>query len=53
MKIKSIHFQDVGPLGNQPIGLVNDWDDSLELNYGKFGDLLERVKIVTGGASDD
>ena len=30
MKIKSIHFQDVGPLGNQPISLVNDWDDSLE-----------------------
>ena len=30
MKIKSIHFHDVGPLGNQPIGLVNDWDDSLE-----------------------
>lgn len=30
MKIKSIHFHDVGPLGNQPISLVNDWDDSLE-----------------------
>lgn len=30
MKIKSIHFQDVGPLGNQSISLLNDWDDSLE-----------------------
>ena len=31
MKIKTIHFQDVGPLGDQSISFVNDWDDSLEL----------------------
>ena len=30
MKIKAIHFHDVGPLGEQAIHLVNDWDDSLE-----------------------
>lgn len=30
MKIKTIHFQDVGPLGDQSISLVNDWDDALE-----------------------
>lgn len=30
MKIKSLHFQDVGPLGNQSINLLNDWDDSIE-----------------------
>ena len=28
-------------------------DDGVKVNYGKFGDLLEGVKIVTGGASDD
>lgn len=30
MKIKATYFNDVGPLGNQSIDLVNDWDDSLE-----------------------
>ena len=30
-----------------------DLDDGVKVNYGKFGDLLEGVKIVTGGASDD
>ena len=28
-------------------------DDGVKVNYGKFGDLLEGVKIITGGASDD
>jgi hypothetical protein len=30
-----------------------DLDDGVKVNYGKFGDLLEGVKIVTGGTSDD
>ncbi len=30
MKIKALYFKDVGPLGNQCIDLVNDWDDSIE-----------------------
>ena len=30
-----------------------DLDDGVKVNYAKFGDLLEGVKIVTGGASDD
>lgn len=30
MKIHSMHFQDVGPLGDQAINLQNDWDDSIE-----------------------
>ncbi len=30
MKIQSLHFQDVGPLGDQTINLRNDWDDSIE-----------------------
>jgi hypothetical protein len=30
-----------------------DLDDGVKVNYGKFGDLLDSVKIVTGGASDD
>jgi type II restriction/modification system DNA methylase subunit YeeA len=30
-----------------------DLDDGVKVNYGKFGDLLEGVKIITGGASDD
>ena len=30
-----------------------DLDDGVKVNYGKFGDLLEGVKIVTGGSSDD
>jgi energy-coupling factor transporter ATP-binding protein EcfA2 len=30
MKIRTIHFQEVGPLGDQSISFVNDWDDSLE-----------------------
>jgi type II restriction/modification system DNA methylase subunit YeeA len=30
-----------------------DLDDGVKVNYGKFGDLLDSVKIVTGGISDD
>lgn len=30
-----------------------DLDDGVKVNYGKFGDLLDSVKTVTGGASDD
>jgi len=30
-----------------------DLDDGVKVNYGKFGDLLDSVKVVTGGASDD
>lgn len=30
-----------------------DLDDGVKVNYGKFGDLLHSVKIVTGGGSDD
>jgi predicted ATPase len=30
MKIQSLHFLDVGSLGEQDISLINDWDDSIE-----------------------
>ena len=30
-----------------------DLDDGVKVNYGKFGDLLESVKAVTAGASDE
>lgn len=30
-----------------------DLDDGVKVNYGKFGDLLDGVKIVTGGSADD
>ena len=30
-----------------------DLDDGVKVNYGKFGDLLEGVKVVTGGTGDD
>jgi hypothetical protein len=30
-----------------------DLDDGVKVNYGKFGDLLEGVKVVTGGAGED
>ena len=30
-----------------------DLDDGVKVNYAKFGDLLDSVKLVTGGASDD
>lgn len=30
-----------------------DLDDGVKVNYGKFGDLLDSVKIVTGGTADD
>ncbi len=30
-----------------------DLDDGVKVNYGKFGDLLEGVKLVTGGAGED
>ena len=30
-----------------------DLDDGVKVNYGKFGDLLDNVKGITGGAGDD
>lgn len=30
-----------------------DLDDGVKVNYGKFGDLLDSVKAVTGGAADE
>lgn len=30
-----------------------DIDDGVKVNYGKFGDLLDSVKVVTGGAGDE
>lgn len=30
-----------------------DLDDGVKVNYGKFGDLLDSLKVVTGGAGDD
>ncbi len=30
-----------------------DLDDGVKVNYGKFGDLLEGVKTVTGGSGDE
>jgi hypothetical protein len=30
-----------------------DLDDGVKVNYGKFGDLLEGVKVVTGGSGDE
>jgi type II restriction/modification system DNA methylase subunit YeeA len=30
-----------------------DLDDGVKVNYGKFGDLLDGVKAVTGGAGDE
>lgn len=30
MKIKSMHFHDVGPLGDQAIELANEWDGTIE-----------------------
>ena len=30
-----------------------DLDDGVKVNYGKFGDLLDSVKVVTGGANED
>ncbi len=30
-----------------------DLDDGVKVNYAKFGDLLDSVKLVTGGAGDD
>ncbi len=30
MKIKAMHFHDVGPLGDRSIEFVNDWDGSIE-----------------------
>lgn len=30
-----------------------DLDDGVKVNYGKFGDLLEGVKAVTGGSGDE
>jgi hypothetical protein len=30
-----------------------DLDDGVKVNYGKFGDLLAEVKVVTGGKAED
>ena len=30
-----------------------DLDDGVKVNYGKFGDLLDNVKAISGGSSDD
>ncbi len=30
-----------------------DLDDGVKVSYGKFGDLLDSVKVVTGGVGDD
>jgi hypothetical protein len=30
-----------------------DLDDGMKVKYGKFGDLLDSVKVVTGGARDE
>lgn len=30
-----------------------DVDDGVKVNYGKFGELLDSVKVVTGGAGDE
>ena len=30
-----------------------DLDDGVKVNYGKFGDLLDNVKGITGGSSED
>lgn len=30
-----------------------DLDDGVKVNYGKFGDLLDSVKVITGGNGDD
>lgn len=30
-----------------------DLDDGVKVNYGKFGDLLDGVKAITGGSGDD
>ena len=30
-----------------------DLDDGVKVTYGKFGDLLDSVKVVTGGAGDE
>ena len=30
-----------------------DLDDGVKVNYGKFGDLLESVKVITGGSNDE
>ncbi len=30
-----------------------DLDDGVKVNYGKFGDLLDSVKVGTGGAKDE
>lgn len=30
-----------------------DLDDGVKVNYGKFGDLLDSVKAVTGGKDEE
>jgi len=39
------HFAD--------LRITLDLDDGVKVNYGKFGDLLDNVKAITGGAGDD
>jgi len=33
--------------------IILDLDDGVKVNYGKFGNLLDSVKAVTGGVGDD
>jgi hypothetical protein len=33
--------------------IILDLDDGVKVNYGKFGNLLDSVKAVTGGVSDE
>jgi hypothetical protein len=30
-----------------------DLDDGVKVNYGKFGDLLDSVKVISGGKDDE
>jgi hypothetical protein len=42
---KQQHYADVH--------ITLDLDDVVKVNYGIFGDLLDSVKAVTGGAGDE
>ncbi len=41
------------PRHHADMRITLDLDDGVKVNYGKCGDLLDSVKIVTGGISDD
>jgi type II restriction/modification system DNA methylase subunit YeeA len=42
--------ESLRPFADQRITL--DLDDGVKINYGKFGDLLADVKVITGGKED-